>query len=304
MHNFNDNPNGVSTTETMSTSVLPNLIENGHQQLENNHHISNDNSIRAISPQITNNNNSIIINGINNNQSTNRVNSILTNPRPWSADLPSTHSLHPQLDLKLNECFMLMRSLNDQIRELQTVIRDKTTSRGDFKFFADRLIRLVVEEGLNKLPIERVDVKTPTGHIFTGIRYLKGNCGVAVIRGGESMEQGLRDCCRSIRIGKILIENDENHKARVLYDKLPPDIAERKVLLLYPIMSTGMAVLESVKLLISYGVKEENIILLNLFSRPKAAQLLNLKFPKLTAITSDINKIIPNHFNHRYFGTD
>lgn len=53
------------------------------------------------------------------------------------------------------------------------------------------------------------------------------------------MEQGLRDCCRSIRIGKILIQSDEDtHEAKIVYAKLPPDIADRKVLLMYPIMST------------------------------------------------------------------
>lgn len=54
--------------------------------------------------------------------------------------------------------------MNDQIRELQTIIRDKTASRGDFMFSADRLIRLVVEEGLNQLPYKECMVTTPTGN--------------------------------------------------------------------------------------------------------------------------------------------
>ena len=44
----------------------------------------------------------------------------------------------------------------DQIKELQTIIRDKDTSRSDFKFVADRLIRMVIEEGLNQLPYQVV----------------------------------------------------------------------------------------------------------------------------------------------------
>lgn len=223
--------------------------------------------------------------------------------RSLSSTLASIHSVHPQIDLNLNERFLIM-PMNDQIRELQTVIRDKRTSRGNFKFFADRLIRLVVEEGLNRLPIEKVEVRTPTGHIFEGIRYLKGNCGVSIVRSGESMEQGLRDCCRSIRIGKILIESDENNQARALYAKFPRDIAQRRILLLYPIMSTGLAVIESVKVLLNHGVKEDNLILLNLFSSPKAAKLINAKYPRMFVLTSDINPICPNHFGHRYFGTD
>lgn len=51
------------------------------------------------------------------------------------------------------------------------------------------------------------------------------------------MEQGLRDCCRSIRIGKILVESDvDTHEAKVVYARFPDDIAFRKVLLMYPIM--------------------------------------------------------------------
>ena len=34
------------------------------------------------------------------------------------------------------------------------MIRDKVTSRSEFKFVADRLIRMVVEEGLNQLPYQ------------------------------------------------------------------------------------------------------------------------------------------------------
>ncbi len=54
------------------------------------------------------------------------------------------------------------------------------------------------------------------------------------------MEQGLRDCCRSVRIGKILIQRDEETcKPKLFYDKLPEDIGDRWVLLLDPMFATG-----------------------------------------------------------------
>jgi uracil phosphoribosyltransferase len=41
-----------------------------------------------------------------------------------------------------------------------------------------------------------------------------------------------------MRIGKILIDSDhDTHEAKVVYAKFPEDIAQRKVLLMYPIMS-------------------------------------------------------------------
>ena len=52
------------------------------------------------------------------------------------------------------------------------------------------------------------------------------------------MEKGLRECCRSIRIGKILIRStDEEGTKSAVYAKFPEDIISRKILLLYPITS-------------------------------------------------------------------
>jgi hypothetical protein len=117
--------------------------------------------------------------------------------------------------------------------ELQTILRDKSTNRSDFKFYADRLIRLVIEESLNQLPYSECSVVTPTGAIYDGLKYRSGNCGVSIVRSGEAMEQGLRDCCRSIRIGKILVESDaETAIAKVVYARFPDDVAKRQVLLM------------------------------------------------------------------------
>lgn len=53
------------------------------------------------------------------------------------------------------------------------------------------------------------------------------------------MEKGLRECCRSICIGKILIaKNEETHRsAEVMYVNFPVDISRRKVLLMSPVLS-------------------------------------------------------------------
>ncbi|XP_050676102.1 uracil phosphoribosyltransferase homolog [Leptidea sinapis] len=194
---------------------------------------------------------------------------------------------------------------NDNIKELQTILRAKNTSRNDFKFFADRLIRLVIEESLNKLPFTDCEVITPTGALYKGLKYGSGNCGVSIVRSGEAMEQGLRDCCRSIRIGKILVESDnDTHEAHVVYAKFPEDIARRQVLVMYPIMSTGNTVKQAVNVLTQHGVKEERIILSNLFCTPAAAQAVVDYAPKMKILTSELHPVAPNHFGQKYFGTD
>lgn len=57
--------------------------------------------------------------------------------------LPSTVSVGPS-DLPPNTCAL---PRTGQLAGLLTAIRDKNTARGDFIFYSDRIIRLLVEEG-------------------------------------------------------------------------------------------------------------------------------------------------------------
>ena len=148
-----------------------------------------------------------------------------------------------------------------QLIALLTMIRDKDTHRADFIFHSNRIIRLLVEEGLNHLPVVTHTVTSPVGKDYTGVKFQGQICGVSIMRAGESMEQGLRECCRSVRIGKILIQrNEETAQPKLFYEKLPPDIADRYVLLLDPMLATGGSAIMAVEVLKGKGVPEERIL--------------------------------------------
>lgn len=85
---------------------------------------------------------------------------------------------------------------NNQLLELQTLVRDRITPRNDFKFYADRLIRLTVEAALDQLPYTSCQVITPTGCSFEGVGHEKKTVCVSLMRSGEVMEKGIRECCR------------------------------------------------------------------------------------------------------------
>jgi len=128
------------------------------------------------------------------------------------------------------------------------MIRDRNTQRADFIFYSNRIIRLLVEEGLNHFPVVSHVITTPVGRTYAGAKFQGKICGVSIMRAGEAMEQGLRDCCRSARIGKILIQRDEQtSKPRLFYDKLPEDVADRWVLLLDPMLATGTSETSSLR---------------------------------------------------------
>ena len=96
---------------------------------------------------------------------------------------------------------------------------------------------MLIEEGLNHLPVSQHTVVTPTGATYDGVSFEGRICGVSIMRAGEAMEMALRECCRSVRIGKILIQRDEETSMpKLFYSKLPDDIKERFVLLLDPML--------------------------------------------------------------------
>ena len=191
------------------------------------------------------------------------------------------------------------------------MIRDRNTKRGDFIFYSNRIIRLLVEEGLNHLPVIPHDISTPVGRSYAGVKFEGKICGVSIMRAGEAMEQGLRDCCRSVRIGKILIQRDEaTAMPRLFYDKLPEDIKDRWVLLLDPMLATGGSALMAIEVLRSRGVPEERILFLNVIASPEGVANFAQKYPKVRVVTAfvdsgldDKNYIVPGlgDFGDRFF---
>ncbi|PAA60331.1 hypothetical protein BOX15_Mlig019135g1, partial [Macrostomum lignano] len=198
-----------------------------------------------------------------------------------------------------------------QLCELHTLLRDRDTSRSDFVFYADRLIRLLVEEALNYLPYQSLSVLTPGGHPYDGLRASRGSCGISVMPSGEAMEKGLRDCCRAIRIGKMLIQGgdcaggDCADAPEPVYVRLPPRVHQRRVLLMQPVLGDGRVATKALQLLTEdYQVPESNLFLLNLFSTRHGLDSVLSEYPDVRVLTTEVHDLVPYHFCARYFGID
>lgn len=217
---------------------------------------------------------------------------------------PLEHNMEHNLDQSTRLCLI---PCTGQVKWLQTILRNKNTDHSDFVFYADRLIRLVVEEALNLLPTYNKVITTPKGVTYDGKAFESGNCGVSIVRSGEAMEKSLRECCRSIRIGKMLIRHEDENMTKppkVIYVRLPNDIAKRNVLLMYPLMNTGGTIHQGIQELKRSGVQESRIILLTLFVTPDAVNNIQSNFPEVRMLTTEINPDAVLHFGERYFGTD
>eukprot|EP00198_Chlamydomonas_reinhardtii_P004167 XP_001693503.1 predicted protein [Chlamydomonas reinhardtii] len=184
---------------------------------------------------------------------------------------------------------------NFQIQGMHTIIRDRETSKEDFVFYADRLNRLVVEAGLGFLPFTERSVITPTGNAYSGVGFARKLCGVSIIRSGEAMEAALRACCKGIKLGKILVHRHRD-SSDVIYEKLPSDIADRHVMLLDPLLTTGGTAVKAIQILKDRGVPEDRILFLTIIAAPEGVHRVCSSFPGVKLLTSEVDEYVDKNY--------
>jgi len=219
---------------------------------------------------------------------------------PTNAALPDSLKLLPQ---------------TSQNKGIQTIIRNRNTTRNEFVFYSERLMRLVFEYALSFLPHEPYKVETPQGLEYEGVRFAgNGLCGVSILRAGETMEQALTKVTKGIKLGKILIQtNPETKNPELYYLRLPRGIKHDHCVLMDASITTGSAAMMAIRVLLDHDVLEENILLVSLIMAEAGVHSIAYAYPKVTIITAAVDpniskdfKILPGlgNFGDRYFGTD
>ncbi|XP_030589505.1 uridine-cytidine kinase-like 1 isoform X6 [Archocentrus centrarchus] len=225
------------------------------------------------------------------------------------AALASAHQAQP-----LPQTLSVLES-TPQVRGMHTIIRNKETSRDEFIFYSKRLMRLLIERALSFLPSQVHVVQTPQGEDYEGRTFHgKRITGVSILRAGETMEPALRAVCKDVRIGKILIQtNQDTGEPELHYLRLPKDISEDHVILMDCTVSTGAAAMMAVRVLLDHDVQEDKILLVSLLMAEMGVHSVAYAFPQVKIITTAVDKkvndlfhIIPGigNFGDRYFGTD
>jgi len=208
--------------------------------------------------------------------------------------------------LKSKACEVLMMKL-----------RDKTTGCKDFNFYADRIMRILAEEALARLPsIHPGKVETPCGVSHGPIEDNTNVCVVSIPRSGDILQEAVRQIRPGIGIGKIFIQRDENRDDKrpiLYYVKLPKNIADCFVILVDPMLATAGSAKRAISVLLENNVKEENIMFINLICCPEGLTNLKIAYPKVRVVTCEVDEklnsdkfIVPGlgDYGDRYYGTE
>lgn len=203
------------------------------------------------------------------------------------------------------------------VNYLLTMLRNKDTESKEFMVYGDRLMRILAEEALCRLPSVQIGtVETPCGSAQGLVdRWDMNICLVSVVRSGDILQEAVRQLQPGVKVGKILIQRDETteDKTPVLYyKKLPRDIANCFVLLVDPMLATAGSAKMAISVLVESGVMPENIMFLNLICAPEGLDNLTEEYPQVQIVTGAIDKQLNQHrfivpglgdYGDRYYGT-
>ena len=201
---------------------------------------------------------------------------------------------HPLLDHKLS------------------ILRDKNTGVKEFRESVGEIAALMCYEATRNLPTQEVEIETPITTAKFKVLAGKKLAIVPILRAGLGMVDTMISLMPSAKVGHIgLFRDPQTHEPVKYYCKMPPDISERQVFVVDPMLATGGSAVAAIDVLKKeYGCK--SITLMNIIAAPEGIKAVSEAHPDIdiyvAAVDQGLNEnayIVPGlgDCGDRIFGT-
>lgn len=175
-----------------------------------------------------------------------------------------------------------------------TILRDVNTGVKEFREIVSEMASLMCYEATRDLPLEQFSVTTPVGEA-TGYGIAgKKLAIVPILRAGLGMVDGILTLVPSAKVGHVgLFRDPETLEPVEYYCKMPPDIAERSVIILDPMLATGGSAAAAITLVKRYGVKQ--IKLMNILAAPEGIARVHQDHPEIEIYCAAVDECLNDH---------
>ena len=175
-----------------------------------------------------------------------------------------------------------------------SIMRDKNTSVKDFRQLVNEISMLMCYEATRDLPLVDVSVETPVA--IAPCKRIAGKklAIVPILRAGLGMVDGIMSMIPNAKVGHIGLFRDPVTLEPVKYFfKMPPDIAERDIFVVDPMLATGGSASASITFLKEAGAK--NIKLLNLIAAPEGVERIHKDHPDVDIYVAALDSHLNDH---------
>jgi len=171
-------------------------------------------------------------------------------------------------------------------------MRDKNTGPKEFRELLRELTFLLAYEATSNLSVKETMIQTPIRETKGGTINDKDVVIVPILRAGLGMFDGVLTLLPNASVGYIgLYRDPETHRPVEYYAKMP-DLLNKDVFVLDPMLATGNSAARGIEILIQEGAEESNIYFLSLLSAPEGIQSLLEKFPRIKIYTAAVDECL------------
>jgi uracil phosphoribosyltransferase len=175
-----------------------------------------------------------------------------------------------------------------------TLMRMEETPSAEFRRLLRELSMLMAYEVTRDIPLTKVDINTPVAKTKSPVIDGKKITLVSILRAGNGILDGMLELIPSARVGHIGIYRDPTTLAPVeYYFKMPPDISQRDVIVVDPMLATGNSAAAAISRI--KGLKPQSIKFVCLIASPEGVDLLREEHPDVPIFTASVDENLDEH---------
>ena len=171
-----------------------------------------------------------------------------------------------------------------------SILRDKNTGVKEFREIVGEISALMCYEATRNLPTQEVEIETPISMATVRVLAGKKMAIVPILRAGLGMVDSMINLVPSAKVGHIgLYRDPETHEPVQYYCKMPPDISERQVFIVDPMLATGGSASAAITILKEkYGCK--HIVLMDIIAAPEGVAVIRRDHPDVDIFVASVDE--------------
>ena len=175
-----------------------------------------------------------------------------------------------------------------------SILRDENTSVTEFRQVVSEIATLMCYDATRDLSLEEYEVQTPVAKAKVKRIAGKKLAIVPILRAGLGMVDGILTLIPGAKVGHIgLFRDPETLEPVKYYCKMPPDIEERDVIILDPMLATGGSASAAIDFIKEYGVT--SIKLMNILAAPEGIARIRKDHPDVPIYVAACDEKLNDH---------
>ena len=180
------------------------------------------------------------------------------------------------------------------IRHKLAIIRSKDTDTKQFREIIKELAMLMAYESFKEVPTQVIEVETPLEKTTQTVVKENSIAIVPILRAGLGMVDGILSLFPVAKVGHIgLCRNEETLEPEEYYCKLTPNIEEKVVMVIDPMLATGGSAVDAINKLKERGCKK--IKFLSIIAAPQGVDKVAKAHPDVEIYVSTLDRTLNEH---------